>query len=164
MNKTAARRPVSERATLEAFRQDGFVVVPGLFDEEEPRRISAWTDELQGQPEVPGRCMMYFERSLLRPGERVLQRIENFCPFHAGFAVLCDGDKLRGFADQRGPARHPGAAAAPTAPAASVARSLRAARRRALLQQVVVEGGQRFQHRRRGARERRPVHDGQGPG
>ena len=42
--------------------------------------------------------MMYFEPSLLRPAERVLQRIENFCPFHPGFAALCDGDKLRGFA------------------------------------------------------------------
>jgi hypothetical protein len=95
-----ARRPESERATLEVFRRDGFVVVPGLFDEDETRRISAWTDELQGQPEVPGRCMMYFEPSLLHPGERVLQRIENFCPFHAGFAALCDGEKLRGFASR----------------------------------------------------------------
>jgi len=93
-----ARRPEGEPATLEVFRRDGFVVAPGLFDEEETRRISGWTDELQSQPEVPGRCMMYFEPSLLHPGERVLQRIENFCPFHAGFAALCDGEKLRGFA------------------------------------------------------------------
>src|SRR3989475_2112154 len=83
-------------ALIENFQRDGFVVVPGLFDEEEMRRISAWTDELQGLPETPGRCMMYFEPSLLHPGERVLQRIENFCPFHDGFAALCDGDKLRG--------------------------------------------------------------------
>jgi hypothetical protein len=83
-------------ALIENFQRDGFVVVPGLFDEEEMGRISAWTDELQGLPEEPGRCMMYFEPSLLRPGERVLQRIENFRPFHAGFAALCDGDKLCG--------------------------------------------------------------------
>ena len=83
-------------ALIENFQRDGFVVVPGLFDEEEMRRISAWTDELQGLPEVPGRCMMYFEPSLLHPGARVLQRIENFCPFHAGFAALCDGEKLCG--------------------------------------------------------------------
>ena len=81
-------------ATLDAFRRDGFVVVPGLFDEAEMRRISEWTDELQALPERPGHCMMYFEPSLLKPGERVLQRIENFCPFHAGFAALCDGAKL----------------------------------------------------------------------
>ena len=81
---------------VETFDTDGFVVVPGLFDDEEMRRISAWTDELQALPEVPGRCMMYFESSMLRPEARILQRIENFCPFHAGFASLCGGDKLRG--------------------------------------------------------------------
>jgi ectoine hydroxylase-related dioxygenase (phytanoyl-CoA dioxygenase family) len=80
----------------ESFQRDGFVVVPGLFDSKEIRQISAWTDEIQAQPETPGRAMMYFEPSLLRPGERVLQRVENFCPFHPGFAALCDGDKLRG--------------------------------------------------------------------
>jgi len=103
MSKTTPRRsetgltPDPKAAShIEAVRRDGFVVVPGLFDQEEMRRISAWTDELQGLPEVPGRYMMYFEPSLLRPGERVLQRIENFCQFHAGFAALCDGDKLCG--------------------------------------------------------------------
>ena len=81
---------------VEAIRRDGFVVVPGLFDAAETRRISAWADELEALPETPGRQMMYFEPSLLRPGERVLQRIENFYPFHAGFAGLCDGDQLCG--------------------------------------------------------------------
>jgi len=83
-------------SVIEAFRRDGFAVVPGLFDADETRQISAWTDEIQAEPEVPGRAMMYYEPSLLRPGERVLQRIENFCPFHPGFAALCDGDKLCG--------------------------------------------------------------------
>jgi 2-aminoethylphosphonate dioxygenase len=103
MSKTSSQLSKTEPALapdaasqIEAFRRDGFVVAPGLFDADETRRISAWTDELQGLPEVPGRQMMYFEPSLLRPGERVLQRIENFCPFHEGFAALCDGDKLRG--------------------------------------------------------------------
>ena len=80
----------------ESFDRDGFVVVPGLFDAAEARQISAWTDEVQAQPETPGRAMMYFEPSLLHPGQRVLQRVENFCPFHPGFAALCDGPKLRG--------------------------------------------------------------------
>ncbi len=94
MSGSAARRP--ETGLEETFRRDGFVTVPGLFGEEETRRISAWTDEIGALPEVPGRYMMYFEPSLLRPGERVLQRIENFFPFHGGFAALCDGEKLRG--------------------------------------------------------------------
>ena len=85
--------PSQQRAV---FERDGFVVVTGLFDEQEIARISAWTDELERTPEVPGRAMKYYEPSLLRPGERVLQRIENFCPFHAGFGELCDSDKLCG--------------------------------------------------------------------
>jgi hypothetical protein len=85
-----------EAAQREAFLRDGFVVVPGLFDEEEIARISDWTDDLERRPDEPGRAMKYFEPSLLRPGERVLQRIENFCPFHDEFAELCDGEKLRG--------------------------------------------------------------------
>ena len=79
---------------IDAFNRDGFVIVPALFDEAETRRISGWADELQSKPETPGGQMMYFEPSALQPGERVLQRIENFCAFHAGFAALCDGDKL----------------------------------------------------------------------
>src|ERR1700730_19455211 len=79
----------------ESFQRDGFVVVPSLFDSKEIREISAWTDEIQAQPETPARAMMYFEPSLLRPGERVLQRVENFCPFHPGFAALCHGHELR---------------------------------------------------------------------
>jgi len=81
---------------VDAFRRDGFVVVPALFDESEIREISDWTDELLALPEVPGRHMMYYEPSLLDPGERVLQRIENFCPYHPAFAALCDGDRLAG--------------------------------------------------------------------
>src|ERR1044071_284856 len=79
-----------------SFDRDGFVVVPGLFDAEEARQIAAWTDEVQAQPETPGRAMMYFEPSLLDPAQRVLQRVENFCPFHPGFAALCDGPRPRG--------------------------------------------------------------------
>jgi 2-aminoethylphosphonate dioxygenase len=95
-SKTTSLSAVSEPEMLKAFHRDGFAVVPGLFDAETIEQISGWTDELQSWPEVPGRWMMYFEPSLLHAGERVLQRIENFCPFHPGFAALCGGDKLRG--------------------------------------------------------------------
>jgi 2-aminoethylphosphonate dioxygenase len=103
MSRTTTRRSQTPLVRVhepsqqrDVFQRDGFVVVPGLFDAQEIARISEWTDELERSPEVPGRSMKYYEPSLLRPGERVLQRIENFCPFHEGFAGLCDGDKLRG--------------------------------------------------------------------
>ncbi len=78
------------------FARDGFVVVPGLFTPEEMAAIMAWTEELAALPEVPGEYMMYFEQSLVRPGERLLSRIENFCPYHAGFNDLVQGPKLLG--------------------------------------------------------------------
>jgi len=40
----------------ESFDRDGFVVVPALFDAEETRQNSARTDEVQAQPETPGRA------------------------------------------------------------------------------------------------------------
>ena len=80
------------------FGRDGFVVVPGMFGPEEMARIAAWTDEVAALPEVPGKYMMYFEDSLLAAGERVLQRLENFYPYHTGFKDLFEGDKLRGSA------------------------------------------------------------------
>ena len=58
----------STAAQRDAFLRDGLVVVPGLFDEEEIARISAWTDELEDLPDAPGRSMKYFEPSLLAPG------------------------------------------------------------------------------------------------
>jgi hypothetical protein len=84
------------QAEIEAFGRDGFVVVRGLFDGGEMARIGAWTDEVEHWPEVPGRHMMYFEQSLVEPAKRVLNRLENFYPYHPDFAALCDGDQLLG--------------------------------------------------------------------
>ncbi len=78
------------------FRRDGFLVVRGMFSEQEMAEIAAWTDEVEGWPEVPGKYMMYFEKSLRDPQQRILNRLENFYPFHAGFRTLFDGEKLRG--------------------------------------------------------------------
>lgn len=81
---------------LADFERDGFLIVKGLFGVDEVRTITAWTDELQAWPEVPGKHMMYFEDSLLEPGRRVLNRIENFVPHHQGLADLVNGDALLG--------------------------------------------------------------------
>ncbi len=72
------------------------MVVPGLFDAATMARMSSWTDALQGSPEAPGKFMMYFENSLLESAGRVLSRIENFVPYHSGFADVVGGDGLQG--------------------------------------------------------------------
>lgn len=68
-----------------AFARDGYVILRGLLGAQTMRSLIRWTDELQSAPEVPSRHMVYGETSLLDGRTRIVQRIENFCPFHAGF-------------------------------------------------------------------------------
>jgi ectoine hydroxylase-related dioxygenase (phytanoyl-CoA dioxygenase family) len=77
-----------------AMDRDGYLVVRGFFDAAEVRDLLAWTDEVTAAPEVPGRHMVYHEDSLTEPGRRVVQRIENFCPFHPGFDRVVRGGRL----------------------------------------------------------------------
>jgi hypothetical protein len=81
---------------LEAYARDGFLMTPGLFDPTEMAAITAWTDEVEAYPEVPGCYMIYGETSLAAPGRRLISRIESFYPYHVGFRALFDGEKLRG--------------------------------------------------------------------
>ncbi|MFQ5774436.1 MAG: phytanoyl-CoA dioxygenase family protein [Kiloniellaceae bacterium] len=87
---------VLTRDQIDAFKRDGFVFVPGFFDPAETGRITAWTDEVAGWPEAPGRHMVYYEDSLSEPGRRVVQRIEDVTPFHAGFWGLFTEGRLIG--------------------------------------------------------------------
>lgn len=82
----ADRAPTAmERA---AMARDGYLLVPGFFDADQTADLLRWTAELQTAPEQPGRHWVYHEDSLTEPGRRVIQRIENFCPFHAEFDEL----------------------------------------------------------------------------
>lgn len=73
---------------LEEFRRTGDLVVPQLLRPAQVSELETWAQELVTMPEVPGRHMVYYEDSLREPGRRVLSRIENFCPYHAGFDRL----------------------------------------------------------------------------
>lgn len=81
-------------AKLAAFRRDGFVVARGLLTPREIADLTRWTEELASAPEEPGRQMVYGEQSILAPERRLIQRIENFCPFHAGFDALLAHGRL----------------------------------------------------------------------
>jgi 2-aminoethylphosphonate dioxygenase len=65
---------------------------PGLPFGDETRGLVAWTNELAGWPETPGKWMRYYERRA--DGERLLARIENFVPYHEGLARLLAGGRL----------------------------------------------------------------------
>ena len=80
---------------VDAFRQTGFVIVRELFTPQEMREMAAWTDELQSWPETPGKHMMYFEKSA-ENRQRILNRMENFIPYHESFRQLCMGRRMAG--------------------------------------------------------------------
>jgi hypothetical protein len=82
---------------LGSYARDGYLVVRGLLDAERTRALRAWTDEVAAWGEIPGRHMMYFDPT---PRGRLLNRIENFVPYHAGFAALTESRELRGAAAQ----------------------------------------------------------------
>jgi ectoine hydroxylase-related dioxygenase (phytanoyl-CoA dioxygenase family) len=71
-----------------AFARDGYVVVRGMLDARAMMRLEDWTTELEQAPETAGRHMVYGETSLLDGRTRLIQRIENFCPFHDRFDGL----------------------------------------------------------------------------
>lgn len=87
-------------AELETYRRTGWLVQRGFFDARETADVTHWTAELARMPEVPGEHMVYYEPSLADPAKRVIQRIENFCPYHAGFDGLVRHGKLSRAIDQ----------------------------------------------------------------
>jgi len=72
----------SDRGQLQ---RDGYLLVRGLVNAAGVERLLRWTTELQSEPEVTGRHWIYREDSLTKPPRKIVQRIENFCPFHEGF-------------------------------------------------------------------------------
>jgi ectoine hydroxylase-related dioxygenase (phytanoyl-CoA dioxygenase family) len=87
---------ICSAAELAAYRRDGFLVCRQLFDEDEVAELRRFTAEVERWPEVPGAWMVYGESSLREPGRRLINRIENFCPYHAGFKALVASDRLQG--------------------------------------------------------------------
>ena len=67
------------------MQRDGYLVVRDFFSAPAVAELLRWTEELQAAPEVSGRHWVYREDSTNEPGRRVIQRIENFCPYHPGF-------------------------------------------------------------------------------
>ena len=89
MSAAHARAAASQRRPTEqecaAMARDGYLVVRDFFDDATVAALLGWTEELQAAPERPGAHWVYHEDSLTQPGRRVIQRIENFCPFHPAF-------------------------------------------------------------------------------
>jgi hypothetical protein len=83
---TIDRNPTT--ADQEQMQRDGALVVRNFFHAPQVEELLQWTEDLQNAPEVSGRHWVYHEDSVRQPGVRLIQRIENFCPYHAGFDRL----------------------------------------------------------------------------
>lgn len=81
----ARGQPGLSAAQLADFARDGFLVLRQLFDAATIGDLNRWTNELLASPEAPGRHWVYRENSLQDPARQIVQRIENFCPFHAAY-------------------------------------------------------------------------------
>ncbi|MGQ0658040.1 MAG: phytanoyl-CoA dioxygenase family protein [Chromatiales bacterium] len=84
---------------IDTFHRDGYLIGRGMYTAEEITEISRWIDEIAAYPEVPGKYMMYFEDSKL-DGSRILNRMENFYPYHKEFRRLFDSSKMMGSVGQ----------------------------------------------------------------
>lgn len=65
--------------------RDGYLVVRGFVQGGQLAELLRWTTALEHASVSSGAQWVYGEDSLRKPGQRLLQRIENFCPYHEGF-------------------------------------------------------------------------------
>jgi len=85
--------PLTEHE-LSEYERTGWLISPGFFSPSETEDIARWTEELLAMPEVPGRHMVYYEPSLLDQTRRIVQRVEDFCPYHPQFDTLIRHGRL----------------------------------------------------------------------
>ncbi len=76
------------------WRRHGWLWLRGFLDAPETAELARWTDEIAAWPETPGRWMRYYERPGGDLGGKMLARIENFMPYHAGLARLFSGARV----------------------------------------------------------------------
>ncbi|TLU71810.1 phytanoyl-CoA dioxygenase family protein [Lichenicoccus roseus] len=79
---TAPADRLPNDAEIATMRETGTLVVPGFFGPGQTASLVGWTGEIASRPEVVGGQMVYHEDSLIEPGRRVVQRIEDFCSHH----------------------------------------------------------------------------------
>lgn len=85
---------------VETYVERGWLLARGFVAPAEAEALARWTDELAARPEEPGKHMVYHEPSLTDPGKQVIQRIENFCPYHADFDAFVRSGTVRAAVDK----------------------------------------------------------------
>src|SRR5206468_9165182 len=85
-----------DAAAKDHWARNGWVWLRGFLEADETRNVRRWTDEVAAWPEVPGKWMRYYERRAGDPDGKMLARVENFVPYHAGLAAFLGGERLMG--------------------------------------------------------------------
>ncbi len=85
--ETVSARGLSA-AQIDQYARTGWVSATGYVSPAEAAQIADWTSDLERRPEEVGAHMVYHEASLTMPETRLVQRIENFCPFHPAYDRL----------------------------------------------------------------------------
>ncbi len=82
------------------YGRDGYLVLRGVFGRAEMGAVTQWVHALAEWPETRGTVMKYFEDDAVNPGRRILNRIENFVPFHEGFRGLAIETPIAGMVSE----------------------------------------------------------------
>lgn len=77
---------------LAAFERDGYLVKRAGFNTDDMALIDQWAEEVQALPEESGKHWVYHEKSR-KDDAKLVNRIENIAPFHAGFQNLAEALK-----------------------------------------------------------------------
>jgi 2-aminoethylphosphonate dioxygenase len=90
-----ARSGELDNDAIEHYLKHGWVTSKGFFSTDETSKLIQFTDEVVALPERAGAQMVYGEQSLVDRDLRLIQRVENFCPYHAGFDEIVRRGRLR---------------------------------------------------------------------
>ena len=82
-----------DAAQREHWARHGWLCLRGFLSPAETADVARWTAEIAAWPEEPGTWMRYYEKRG-GSGEKMLARIENFVPYHAGLAGLFSSRRL----------------------------------------------------------------------
>ncbi len=79
---------------IDNYNRDGYLIVRGFYNQAQIEKIIAWVKEVQAYPDAPGKYQRYYEESLVEKNKRMLNRLENFAPYHTGFHDLFIASRL----------------------------------------------------------------------
>lgn len=91
LREHAITRAALDAEQLACWHTHGYLKIAGFFSTAQRSALRDWVDDFQHRPETAGKWMKYFESG--PAGARQLCRVENFLPFHDGFAHLINGPR-----------------------------------------------------------------------